>query len=127
MSKKMPANRRTQELLEQKQAVVSNVQLAAFRGQLDSDVKRRQWDQLLAMVLAKHPGIVRLGHVMWMLLVLEGQADAANVPDLEPRPWSLAHDPGVPAFAKHIDMRARGDLLAAYAQLAKAAYEGSPW
>lgn len=127
MGERMPATKRSQELLGQKQAVVSNPQLAAFRGQLESDVKRRHWDELVGRVRAERPGIVRLGHVMWILLVIEGQADASRVPDLEPQPWRLSHDPGAVAFAKHIDLRSRGDLMAAFGQLAKAAHEGSPW
>ena len=76
------------KVIDQHHLPASERLLAEGRASCDTSEERARWDQLLRAVLDRTGGALCVGHVVWMLQVLDGVRPPEPVPGLHD--WALA-------------------------------------
>ena len=108
--------------------VVGEAYFEALAREVDDPVKARRVREMTQAV--RDDGyVLRKGHAIWMLSVLDGKQQDRPVPAFEPpadRPYDLRLDPQVPAVAAYMQLLVRGRLVEAERTIAAAARAGSP-
>lgn len=119
--------RAAKTVIQSQHDVVAEHEVTAFRAQLPPE-QRADADRAIRQIRDQR-GAVRVGHLVWLLTVLNEGRSLNGAPSFAPAtgaPYAITTDIGIAHFRQYIALRLSERLPEAYEQLRRGADLGSP-